>query len=145
MILGPGDSRVPHEVEADRARQFAPPGVRFVDRLRGALPGATAEIKAVSAVRPIAVAAIGEARRMASLAAVSDRIKAKKLAYAAKAEGWAARLDALDAREPEAFAATEAALALNETDLSGMEADMRALTNGAPAGPLPGLQGGSNG
>lgn len=130
MILGPGDSRVAHEVEADR--------VRFVDRLRGALPGATAEIKAVSAVRPIAVAAIGEARRMASLASVSDRIKAKKELYAKKAEAWAVRLDALDKREPDAFAATEAAIGAHETDLSDMEADMRALTNGAPVGPLSG-------
>lgn len=69
---------------------------------------------------------------MASLASVADRIKAKKALYAKNAEAWAARLDKLDAAEPDAFAATEAALASHETDLSGMEADMRALTNGNP-------------
>lgn len=74
---------------------------------------------------------------MASLSSVSDRIKAKKIAYGAKAETWAARLDKLDQLEPAAFAATDAAITAAETDLSGMEADMRALTNGVPPTPLP--------
>ena len=82
---------------------------------------------------------------MASLSSVADRIKAKKAAYAAKAEGWAARLDKLDALEPMAFTSTDAAIAAAETDLSGMEADMRALTNAGPPAPLPASDRGSGG
>ena len=73
-----------------------------------------------------------ELGRMASLASVADRIKAKKAAYAKKAEEWAARLDKLDEREPDAFAATDAAIVAHEADLDSMEGDMRALTNVPP-------------
>ena len=69
---------------------------------------------------------------MSSLSSVADRIKAKKAAYAGKAEAWAARLDKLDALEPAAFAATDAAVAAAETDLSAMEAEVRMLTNAGP-------------
>lgn len=105
---------------------------RHHDRLRQSLAADTEQIKAVRETRLIAVAAVGEAKRMASLSSVADRIKAKKQLYAEKAESWGARLDALDKREPDAFAATEAAIVSHETDLSDMEADMRALSNGGP-------------
>jgi hypothetical protein len=86
-----------------------------------------------------------ELRVMASLSSVADRIRAKKGVHAAKAEAWAARLDKLDKLEPDIFAATDAAIGAYETDLSGMEADMRALTNGVPPTDSQKSQGGSNG
>lgn len=73
---------------------------------------------------------------MSKLSEVADRIKAKKLAHEAKADEMAARLDAIDQREPEVFDMADNAIAQQDTDLSGMEADMRALSNLAP-GPLP--------
>jgi hypothetical protein len=82
---------------------------------------------------------------MTSLSAVADRIKAKKAAYAAKAEVWAARLDKLDKLEPAAFAAADAAVTAAEADLGGMEADMRTLTNAVPPTPLPTSGPGSGG
>jgi hypothetical protein len=82
---------------------------------------------------------------MTSLSSVADRIKAKKLAYASKAEIWGSRLDKLDALEPAAFTATDAAVAAAETDLAGMESDMRALTNAGPPTPLPQSGPGSGG
>lgn len=102
------------------------------------VPGLQAETERIQSARVVAQAIVegqqakAELKRMASLASVADRIKTKKANYAAKAEGWAARLDALDKREPDAFAATDAAVTAYESDLSGMEADMRALTNGNP-------------
>jgi hypothetical protein len=100
--------------------------------------GLQAETEKIKSVRVVAQALVegqqakAELKRMASLASVSDRIKAKKALYAKNAEAWGARLDRLDKLEPDAFAATEAAIAAHETDLAGMEADMRALTNGDP-------------
>lgn len=80
-----------------------------------------------------------ERKVMSSLASVADRIKAKKALHASKAEEWAARLDKLDQLEPEAFASTDASIAALEGDLGGMEADMRALTNGGPTVTAQGL------
>jgi len=67
--------------------------------------------------------------QVSTLAAVADRIKAKKEAYQKKADEWAKRLDALDAREPEAFKAGEQGIETQETDLSDMESMMRTLSN----------------
>lgn len=109
--------------------------------LRSLTPDLQAETERIRAVRTIRAAVVegveakAELKRMTSLASVSDRIRAKKESYAKKAEEWGARLDEIDRREPEAFRATEAALVSHETDLSDLEADMRALTNGPPTLP----------
>ena len=66
---------------------------------------------------------------MTKLSAIADRIKAKKAMHDAKADEWAARLDALDKREPQAFAVGDAVIAERETDLAGMEQDLRTLSN----------------
>jgi hypothetical protein len=66
---------------------------------------------------------------MTKLSAIADRIKAKKAGHDKKADEWAARLDALDKREPEAFAVGDAVIAEREADLSGMEQDLRTLSN----------------
>jgi len=118
-----------------------------VDGLRVLIDELTKRIKSE---RVVALALAPEKIRaergtMTSLSAVADRIAAKKAAYTAKAQGWAARLDKLDKLEPAAFDATEAAITAHETDLSGMESDMRSLTNmGAPA-PSPASEHGSGG
>jgi hypothetical protein len=75
---------------------------------------------------------IRQGRPMTKLSAIADRIRLKKLAHDKVADEWAARLDALDKREPEAFAAGHAVLAERETDLAGMESDLRALSNNGP-------------
>lgn len=67
--------------------------------------------------------------RVSKLAAVADRIKTKKEAYDAKGDEWAVRLDALDKREPEAFAAGDAVVSERESDLAEMEATMKAISN----------------
>lgn len=67
--------------------------------------------------------------KLSKLAAIADRIKTKKEAHDKKADEWAARLDAIDKREPEAFEAGDHVLAERETDLADMEATMRALSN----------------
>ena len=67
--------------------------------------------------------------RVSKLAAVADRIKTKKESYDKKADDWGNRLDALDRREPDAFAAGEAVMSEREADLADMEATMRALSN----------------
>lgn len=71
----------------------------------------------------------GKGNEMGKLAGIADRIKDKAAAHARKADEWAARLDAIDQREPEAFAVGEAAIAEREADLTSMENDLRALSN----------------
>jgi hypothetical protein len=66
---------------------------------------------------------------MTKLAAIADRIKSKKAAHDAKADEWAQRLDAIEQREPQAFAAGDAVLAEREQDLAVMESEMRQLSN----------------
>jgi hypothetical protein len=66
---------------------------------------------------------------VSKLAAIGDRIKTKKLAHDAKADEWAARLDAIEKREPAAFAIGDAVIAEREADLSEMEGTMRTLSN----------------
>jgi hypothetical protein len=75
---------------------------------------------------------IRQGRPMTKLSAIADRIRLKKLAHDKVADDWAKRLDELDKREPEAFAAGHAVLAERETDLAGMESDLRALSNNGP-------------
>lgn len=66
---------------------------------------------------------------MSKLGAIADRMKAKKVAHDAKADEWAARLDAIDQREPHAFAIGDAVIAERDADLAEMEATMRTLSN----------------
>jgi hypothetical protein len=66
---------------------------------------------------------------MSKLSEVASRIKQKKAAYDAKADEWGRRLDALDRREPEAFAVGDAVVAEREMDLKSMESDLRQLSN----------------
>jgi hypothetical protein len=67
--------------------------------------------------------------RVSKLAAIADRIKEKKLAYDKKADEWAQRLDALERREPDAFAVGDSVVSERETDLSDMESTMKAISN----------------
>lgn len=80
---------------------------------------------------------------MGRLSDIADRIKAKKLAHDAKADEWGRRLDSLELREPEAFAAGDAVVSERETDLASMEADLRQLSNFAPLPPSPGVSPGA--
>lgn len=66
---------------------------------------------------------------MTSMGAIGQRIAAKKAAHNAKADEWAARLDAVDALEPRAFAIGDAAVAEREDDLAQFESDMKVLSN----------------
>jgi len=72
---------------------------------------------------------IREGRRMSKLAAIGDRIAAKKAAHDRKADEWAKRLDAVDAREKDAFAIGEAVIIEREADLSELEGTVRTLSN----------------
>jgi hypothetical protein len=85
------------------------------------------------------ISAIRKGQTVSKLTAIGDRIKTKKLAHDAKADEWAARLDAIDKREPTAFAVGDAVIAEREADLTEMEGTMRTLSNL----PLPGSDGSS--
>jgi hypothetical protein len=74
-------------------------------------------------------AGIKEGKRLSKLGSIAGRITAKKAAHDAKADEWAARLDAIDEREPEAFAIGDAVIKERETDLADMEREMRTLSN----------------
>ena len=88
---------------------------------------------------------VSEGRRpMTKLSAIAERIKAKKVLHDKTADAWAARLDALDKREPEAFAVGDAVIAEREADLAGMEQDLRTLSN-LPLAGSGGSQDGSRG
>lgn len=68
-------------------------------------------------------------KRVSKLGEIGLRIAAKKEAHDRKADDWAKRLDALDKREPTAFAIGDAVIEEREIDLSDMERSMRALSN----------------
>lgn len=70
-----------------------------------------------------------EGRRVSKLSEIGMRIAAKKEAHDRKADEWAVRLDALDKREPEAFAIGDAVIEEREHDLADMERSMRNLSN----------------
>ena len=72
---------------------------------------------------------IREGRRMSKLAAIGDRIAAKKAAHDRQADLWAARLNAVDEREKHAFAIGEAVIIEREADLSELESTVRTLSN----------------
>jgi hypothetical protein len=74
-------------------------------------------------------AGIQEGKRVSKLGAIAERIAAKKIAHDAKADEWARRLDAIDRREPEAFAIGDAVIDERETDLADMEREMRTISN----------------
>lgn len=117
------DLRHPVEVEAD-------------DRYAAARVGKPDIVQAVSdaadRITAYRVVTYGqEGKRMNKLAEAADRIKAKKAAHDAKGDEWLKRLDALDAREPGAFAAGDAAIEEREVDLGDMESTIKTLGNGA--------------
>lgn len=74
--------------------------------------------------------------QMGKLGDTAARIAQKKAAHDAKAEEWANRLNAMDKREPEAFAVGDAVVSEREQDLSEMEKDLRQLSN-LPFAPSP--------
>lgn len=77
----------------------------------------------------VLTAGIEEGKRVSKLGGIAERIAQKKTAHDAKADEWAVRLDALDAREPAAFAAGDEVIGEREADLADMEATMRTLSN----------------
>ncbi len=77
---------------------------------------------------------VGVARRkrerdMTKLSMIGDRIAAKMKAHNEKADEWARRLDAIDQREPQAFAVGDAVIAEREGDIRQFESDMKQLSN----------------
>lgn len=82
----------------------------------------------ISAAIPIAKAIV-DGRRMSKLAAVADRMTAKRAAHDAKADAFMARLDVIDKAEPAAFTRGEAFLKDREADLREFEDTLRQLTN----------------
>lgn len=108
------DSRHPVEVEADL-------------RYAAARTGRTLE--ASKRLDAVLTAGILEGKRVSKLAGISERIVQKKAAHDAKADEWAARLDALDRREPAAFAIGDAVIDEKEGDVAEMEKNMRTLSN----------------
>ena len=108
------DSRHPIEIEAD---------------LRIAAARTSRVVEASQRLDAVLTAGIEEGKRVSKLGAIAERIAAKKVAHDAKADEWAARLDALDRREPEAFAIGDAVIEEREGDLAEMERTMRTLGN----------------
>jgi hypothetical protein len=108
------DSRHPIEKEAD---------------LRYAAARTARTIETSQKLDAVLAEGIKEGKRVSKLGAIADRIKSKKDAHDAKADEWAARLDALDKREPDAFAIGDAVIEERESDLSDMESTMRTLGN----------------
>jgi hypothetical protein len=90
----------------------------------------------IAAAVPVAQAIVN-GRRMTKLAEIADRMARKRALHDAQADSFAARLDAIDRREPDAFARGEAFLKERETDLQDFEASLRQLSNL----PLAGSQG----
>ena len=68
-------------------------------------------------------------QRMSKLGDIAARIVAKRDAHNVIADGFAARLDALDKAEPAAFAVGDQVIAERAADLATFEADMRQLSN----------------
>lgn len=135
--MGWRDIRHPFEVAADERIAAERGGVvvspaAVVVPAESVVPAATDITAAIwhSANRIAAQrAGLVEGKRMSKLGAIADRIAAKKAAHDAKADEWGARLDALDGREPEAFAIGDAVIAEREGDLAEMERTMRSLSN----------------
>lgn len=67
--------------------------------------------------------------RMSKMESIADRIATKKLAHDAKADEWAKRLDALDAKEPLAFAHGDSVIAEREYDLAQFDKTIRTISN----------------
>jgi hypothetical protein len=131
-LMGWRDIRHPMEVAADqriaeaRGGAVAPPAAVVVPAVETDITAAIwHSANRIAAQR----AGIVEGKRMSKLGAVADRIAAKKASHDAKADEWGARLDALDGREPEAFAIGDAVIAEREGDLAEMERTMRSLSN----------------
>lgn len=79
--------------------------------------------------RVVAARKLRKDMRMGKLGEIADRIAEKKKCHDAKADEWAKRLDAIDKREPEAFAIGDSVIEERETDLHQMESDLRKLSN----------------
>jgi hypothetical protein len=86
-------------------------------------------VEASKRLDAVLTAAITEGKRVSKLGSIADRIAQKKVSHDAKADEWAARLDALDRREPGAFAIGDAVIEEREGDLADMERTMRSLSN----------------
>lgn len=108
------DSRHPIEVEAD---------LRYAAARTARVVGVSRKLDAVL------TAGIEEGKRVSRLGGIAERIAQKHAAHDAKADEWAKRLDALDAREPAAFEYGDGVIAEKEDDLADMEKTMRTLSN----------------
>jgi hypothetical protein len=97
------------------------------ERDRRAICGGEVAADVITAAR--VVRQVMEGKRMSKLAEAAERIAQKKATHDAKGDEWLARLDALDQREPDAFAMGDAALSEREVDLSDMEKTVRVLSN----------------
>jgi hypothetical protein len=108
---------------------------RGVDGLRVLIEELTKRLRSARVVaRALEPEQIKAGNGMSNLSEIGARITQKKASHDAIAEEWAKRLDALDKREPEAFAVGDAVLKEREADLAQMESDLRSLSNLALAG-----------
>lgn len=123
------DSRHPSEIAAD-ARIAAGRGGGVDVPVEAFLVTDTQALSGAADAIALSTAVISAKRvKMSKLGAIADRIAEKKKAHDAKADEWAARLDALDRREPDAFAIGDAVIEEREGDLRDMENTMRTLGN----------------
>ena len=74
-------------------------------------------------------AGVKEGKKMSKLAEAAAGIAERKIAHDAKGDEWLRRLNAIKAREPEAFRIGDAVLDEREADLVDMENTMRQLSN----------------
>lgn len=72
---------------------------------------------------------VTKGKPMSKLSAVAERITAKKRAHDDIADHFAAQLNAIDAKEPGAFAIAEQVVSERASDLAQFESDMRQLSN----------------
>lgn len=123
------DSRHPMEREADARIAAERSGGAAVAEIAAVTSSEAIEGAADRLVAARVLSAVAREGRVSKLGAIADRIAEKKKAHDAKADEWALRLDALDRREPDAFAIGDAVIAEREGDLSDMERTMRSLGN----------------
>jgi hypothetical protein len=73
---------------------------------------------------------------VSKLAAIGERIAAKKAAHDRKTDEWAARLNEIEKKEPRAFAIGDAVIAERGADLAQLESTVPTLSNPWPFGGL---------
>ena len=66
---------------------------------------------------------------MATLAEVAVRAGEAKKRHQVRADGYAAKLDGIEQREPEAFARADAVMDALSVDLDTMDTELRQLSN----------------